>query len=68
VPEEAIRIEGVVTEAMADGTCWVRLANGHRVRGYRTRRDREDGRKLAAGQPVLLEMSPFDFSKGRIRV
>jgi translation initiation factor IF-1 len=53
---------------MADGTCWVRLANGHRVRGYRTRRDRREGPEPAPGQAVVLEMSPFDFSKGRMKI
>ncbi len=67
--EGAINIEGVVVEALNDRLYRVELANGHRLLGHLPR-----GRKtqhairntFSVGATVTLEMSCFDFSKGRI--
>ena len=65
--EGAIRLEGEVVEVLGNKICWVVLPNGHRVLGHLPKRHLA-GNRLQAGQRVILEMSPFDFSKGRIRV
>ena len=65
--EGAIRLEGEVVEVLGNKICWVVLPNGHRVLGHLPKRHLA-GDRLQAGQRVILEMSPFDFSKGRIRV
>jgi translation initiation factor IF-1 len=44
----------------------VGLANGHRVLGHCSARDKKNFGELAVGDGVLLEMSPFDLSRGRI--
>jgi translation initiation factor IF-1 len=46
----------------------VELANGHRVLAHPVRRDAEKAARLAVGELVKLEMSPFDMSKGRLRI
>ena len=65
--ENAFTVEGVVTEVRSERTCQARLANGHVVFGFMTPRD-SVGLKLSAGQKVILRISPFDLSEGRILV
>jgi translation initiation factor IF-1 len=40
--------------------------NGHRLLGHVSRRRRQEAGALKPGDKVDLEMSAFDFSKGRI--
>jgi len=54
-------------EVLGTKICWVVLPNGHRVLGHLSSRSAATHR-LAPGERVMLEMSPFDFSKGRIRL
>jgi len=44
----------------------VELANGHRLLGYMTGKARLSLARLAAGDKVRLELSPYDLSEGRI--
>lgn len=64
----AIRIEGVVKEALPSGVYRVAFKNGHVIIGHLSRRDRQAGKSLSAGASVTVEMSPYDFSQGRILV
>ena len=64
--ENAIEAEGIIVDILRNGTCRVELANGHRVRAFLTGRARERVAQLALGDKVLLEMSPYDLSEGRI--
>ena len=65
--ENAIRVEGTVVEVLKESTLFrVALVNGHRLLGHVSGRQRKAALGLAAGNRVELEMSPFDFSKGRI--
>jgi translation initiation factor IF-1 len=65
--ENAIRLEGAVIEVLKEATLFrVALVNGHRLLGHVSRRWRQEAAGLKAGDRVSLEMSPFDFSKGRI--
>ncbi len=61
----AIEVQGVVVEVLRDKLYRVELPNGHRVLGYLAKKDLSAA-PLAQGRIVTLEMSPFDFSKGRI--
>jgi translation initiation factor IF-1 len=65
---DAIRIEGVVTAVSANGTLRVRFPNGHEVLGYLVGRDKRALDGFAPGQRATLEMSPYDFSRGRVLV
>lgn len=53
-------------EILGTKICWVALPNGHRVLGHLPARNLQ-ALRLQPGERVILEMSPFDFSKGRIR-
>jgi translation initiation factor IF-1 len=62
----AIEVEGVVMEVLPNRTCQVKLPNGHRVLAYMTGKARLSFTRLAAGDKVVLELSPYDLSEGRI--
>lgn len=64
--KDAIRLEGRVVEALPNGAFRVELPNGHRLWGHGTRKTREVLADLTAGDKVILDLSPCDFSKGRI--
>ena len=64
--EDAIRVEGAVVLALPNTLFRVELANGHRVQAHLSRPLKMDAARPALGDRVILEMSPFDMSKGRI--
>ena len=65
--EDAIRLEGTVVAVMKEATLFkVALINGHQLLGHVSGRRRQEAAVLKAGDKVNLEMSPYDFSKGRI--
>jgi translation initiation factor IF-1 len=63
---DAFRVEGMIVEALANGTYRAELANGHQLRVYFAGRTRRNAPQLAAGEKVRLQLSPFDLSEGRI--
>ena len=63
----AIEVEGAVIEALPNGLYRVELANGHRVLAHVAGRRRNEI-KFAPGNKVILVMSFFDLSQGRIRL
>jgi translation initiation factor IF-1 len=67
VSRDRIRLEGKVVELVPGTTkvCRVELANGHRMLGFVAGKNAGSAR-YAIGDQVVLEVSPFDFSKGRI--
>jgi translation initiation factor IF-1 len=64
--EDRIALEGTVVEVLGASLFCVALVNGHRLLGHVSRRGQLAAATLQAGDRVNLEMSPFDFSKGRI--
>jgi len=65
---DAIAVAGVVIETLPHTLYRVELANGHRVLAHLTGAARRNKVSLPLGTKVNLEMSPFDLSKGRIRL
>ena len=63
---DAIEVEGAVVEVLPPALCRVELANGHRVLAHFKGRARKPRANLVPGVKVMLEMSPFDLSVGRI--
>ena len=63
---DAIEVEGAVVEALPRAMYRVELANGHRVLAHFKGRARANAARLALGDKVMLEMSPFDLSNGCI--
>ncbi len=65
---DAIKVEGVVVEVLSGLTYRVELSNGHRLLAFVAGRARLSFSRLAMGEKVWLELSPFDLSEGRILV
>ena len=64
--KEAIEVEGVVSESLRDATFRVELANGHEVMAKISGRLRVHYIRILPGDRVLVELSPYDLSRGRI--
>ena len=66
--EGAIEVEGAIVEVLPNRTYRVQLANGHRLLAFVAGKARLGFARLAVGDKVRLEMSPYDLSVGRIIV
>jgi translation initiation factor IF-1 len=64
--KEAIEVEGTVVEALPNATFRVELANGHRVLAHISGKIRVHYIRVLPGDRVLVELSPYDLSRGRI--
>lgn len=65
--EEAIEMQGVVIEALGNAMFKVKLDNSeHEITAYIGGKMRKHEIRIIAGDKVVLEMSPYDLSKGRI--
>lgn len=64
--KEIIRMEGEVMETLPSTTFRVKLDNGHEVLAHISGRMRVNYIRLLPGDRVVLEMSPYDLTKGRI--
>lgn len=64
--EEAIEIEGTVTEVLPNATFRVKLENEHEVLAYLSGKMRQNYIRVLEGDRVKVEMSPYDLSRGRV--
>jgi translation initiation factor IF-1 len=64
--EEAIEVEGVVVEPLPNAFFRVELQNGHRVLARVSGKIRMNFIRILPGDRVLVELSPYDLSQGRI--
>jgi translation initiation factor IF-1 len=64
--EEAIQVEGTVTEALPNTQFRVELENGHSVLAHISGKMRMYYIRILPGDKVVVELSPYDLSRGRI--
>lgn len=64
--KDVIRIEGTVTETLPSTTFRVKLENGHDILGHISGKMRVNYIRLLPGDRVMVEISPYDLTKGRI--
>lgn len=64
--QNAIELEGMVVAVLPGTMFRVQLANGHIVLGHISGKLRKHYIKIAAGDRVKMEMSPYDTEKARI--
>ena len=64
--EDAIEVTGTVLETLPNAMFRVRLENGHKVLAHISGKLRKHFIKIAAGDKVKMEMSPYDLDKARI--
>lgn len=64
--KETIEVEGVVTESLPNAMFRVELPNGHKVLAHISGKMRLHYIRILPGDKVLVELSPYDLSRGRI--
>jgi len=64
--EDKIIVEGTVIEALPGTQFKVRLDNGHEVLAYLSGKMRKYYIRVLMGDRVMVELSPYDLTRGRI--
>lgn len=64
--QDKIELEGTVKEALPNALFKIELDNGHEIIGHLSGKMRIHYIKVIEGDRVLVEVSPYDLSKGRI--
>jgi len=64
--KQTIEVEGIVVEPLPNAMFRVELPNGHRVLAHISGKIRLHYIKVLPGDKVLVELSPYDLSRGRI--
>jgi translation initiation factor IF-1 len=64
--KQGIEVEGVVKEALPNGMFRVELPNDHKVLAHVSGKIRLHFIRVLNGDRVLVELSPYDLSQGRI--
>lgn len=64
--EEALEVEGTVTQALANTRFRVQLDTGNEVLAHVAGKMRKHFIRIVPGDKVRVELSPYDLTKGRI--
>jgi translation initiation factor IF-1 len=64
--EEAIEMEGIVSEVLPSAMFRVDLDNGHRLLATTAGKMRKFRIRILAGDRVTVAVSPYDLARGRI--
>ena len=64
--KEAIEVEGRVLEPLPNAMFRVELSNGHEVLAHISGKMRLHYIRVLPGDKVIVELSPYDLSRGRI--
>ncbi|MTK41074.1 translation initiation factor IF-1, partial [Nocardia seriolae] len=63
---KGIEIDGVVVECLRNASFTVELPNGHQVLAHISGKIRKNYIKILPQDRVLVELSPYDLTRGRI--
>jgi translation initiation factor IF-1 len=64
--DDAIEVTGVVRETLPNAMFRVELENRHRVLAHVSGKMRKNFIRILTGDRVLIELSPYDLTRGRI--
>ena len=64
--DDVIEVEGTVLEKLPNAMFRVELENGHQILAHISGKLRMNFIRILPGDKVLVEMSPYDLTKGRI--
>ncbi len=64
--QDAIEVDGTITEALSNAMFRVTLESGHVIIAHISGKMRMHYIKILPGDRVRVEMSPYDLTKGRI--
>jgi translation initiation factor IF-1 len=65
--EELLEFPGEVVELLPNAMFRVKLENGHEVLAHTSGRMRKNRIRVLVGDQVVVEMTPYDLTKGRIK-
>ena len=63
---DMIELEGTVVEALPNAMFKVEIQGGHTILAHISGKLRMNFIRILPGDKVLIEMSPYDLTKGRI--
>ena len=63
---DSIQVEGTVSETLPNATFKVMLENKHVIQAHISGKMRMNYIRILPGDKVLIELSPYDLSRGRI--
>lgn len=64
--KDSLEVEGTVIESLPNAMFRVELANGHKVLAHASGKIRLHFIRVLPGDKVLVELSPYDLSRGRV--
>lgn len=64
--KEIVKLEGIVVELLPSATFKVKLSSGHEILAYISGKMRVNYIRLIPGDRILVELSPYDLTKGRV--
>ncbi|NJK78594.1 MAG: translation initiation factor IF-1 [Chloroflexaceae bacterium] len=64
--KDVIEIEGTIVEPLPNAMFRVELDNGHEVLAHISGKMRMNYIRILKGDRVLVELSPYDLTRGRI--
>jgi len=66
VKEQGIEVQGVISENLPNAMFRVKLESGHEVLAHVSGKIRMNFIRILPGDRVLVELSPYDLTRGRI--
>ena len=63
---DSIQVEGTVSETLPNATFKVMLENKHVIQAHISGKMRMNYIRILPGDKVLIELSPYDLTRGRI--
>jgi translation initiation factor IF-1 len=64
--DEFLELPGTVIELLPNATFRIQLENQHEIIAHTAGKMRKNRIRVLAGDKVLVEMTPYDLTKGRI--
>lgn len=64
--DDVIQMEGIVTKTLPNAMFKVKIEGGHEILGHVSGKMRMHYIRILVGDKVLIELSPYDLTRGRI--
>jgi translation initiation factor IF-1 len=64
--DDVVRVDGIVKETLPNAMFKVEVEGGHVVLGHVSGKMRMNFIRILPGDKVVLELSPYDLTRGRI--
>lgn len=64
--QKGLELQGVVRQCLSNGMFRVKLENGFQVLAHISGKIRRHSIRILLGDNVIVELSPYDLSRGRI--